>query len=375
MKRSANKEVKHYCNKMKKNSIKTISQLDDYSILEIVDRMDWRTRKAFALTCKRFYYLLPSGIGRLVAWRYVNPVFLNKNFTINGSEVKLETDNYSNYYEFHINHYKYMLSVNLTELTLDGLRLANESCEYDVSFDRLKCLKLINCRFNNFNYFWSACASTIEKLTYFGTIINEEYDYKFANLKELICEYPMSIVRFVDENPKSTFTAFIKRNPSIRKVQTSNQFLDYRMVKTIHNSNITDFHVKFCNRVHNLMVHKLVKLNAWKLQTFTFSKIYNNREMQVVFLSIFLALGNVKKIILRNFSGYDLVAKMFEEIFNRTDFQFVQTYPIEFDPPRYLMSSTEILHEVQFLVSKCIEFKANQPFEVLRTYLKKMYRI
>lgn len=55
--------------KSESKSSTNILQLDDYSILDIAVRMDWRTRKAFALTCKRFHSLLPSLIGSLVVQR------------------------------------------------------------------------------------------------------------------------------------------------------------------------------------------------------------------------------------------------------------------------------------------------------------------
>lgn len=227
--------------KSESKSSTNILQLDDYSILDIAVRMDWRTRKAFALTCKRFHSLLPSLIGSLVVRRYPGDRYgVLHNFKINGHD--LERAHPAN--RFYTFQYEYVVSENLTELTLCGLRFQKEDCEYNVSFKCLKVLYLSHCEVNKFNYFWNACNSTLEKLT----IIKEEFDYRFKNLIELICDYPLRNIQFSNEKRsrrKSTFLEFIERNPSILKLETSWASMDYWLLYAIHNSNIVNFKHKF----------------------------------------------------------------------------------------------------------------------------------
>lgn len=255
-----------------------------------------------------------------------------------------------------------MLSYNLTELTLCGLKYDKEECEYAVSFKRLKVLHLANCRVKKFNYFWSSCCSTLEKLSLFCSDIKEEYEYKFEKLNDFTCEYPMSNIKIANVKKKkigkAVFGEFLRRNPLIKSLTTRNH-MDDNMLKDIHMSNVVYYTHSFydARTVQSFRFNnRIVPIDSWKLQTFNVTIFESAVEYveKVIDFIICLALNNVKKIIAKDFHGHDLVEIMLKKIFPKTEFAFINAKRLIYTQRRYEnnLGSLDILEKIKKIVLK-----------------------
>lgn len=205
-----------------------LMELDDYLILEIIDRMDLLTKEAFALTCRRFETLLKNSRGHMQ--ESYPELRLKRDYRINSERIECGRGSKASR-----NVFKTIIGHNLSELSFCNVRIM-DNVRYNVHFDHLKFISLEMCEFKNFNYLWEGCRSSLEHLVVSSTSISEPYHYQFDKLNKV------DIARFNYTVKEGNDKLLFSLNPSI-KIAVILHF-DRNVIKDIYKSNIEELTIE-----------------------------------------------------------------------------------------------------------------------------------